>query len=265
MTLQSLLTIYAALLGLLVGSYLNVLIYRIPRRISTVLPRSRCPHCQAAIRPWHNVPLIGYLLLGGRCASCKAPIHWRYPLVEAINGVLFVAAAQVFGPSIEAIAAMALCALSLALAAIDLEHFLLPDKLTLTGLAIGLGLQPWLGWTSIRGALVGVALGGLLPLALSALWRLIRGVPGMGLGDVKMLAMVGAFLGWQGVVVTLVTGALLGSLVGGVGLVRGSLGAESKLPFGTFLAIGAVVALFFGPWLLEHYLAITPSLDPRFR
>lgn len=265
MTLQSLLTIYAAMLGLLVGSYLNVLVYRIPRRISTVLPRSRCPRCQAAIRPWHNVPLIGYLLLGGRCASCKAPIHWRYPLVEAINGSLFVASAQVFGASIETLAAMTLCALALALAAIDVEHFLLPDKLTLTGLAIGLGLQPWIGWVSVRDALIGVAVGAGVPLALSLLWRLVRGVPGMGLGDVKMLAMVGAFLGWQGVVVTLVVGALLGSLVGGVGLVRGTLGAEGKLPFGAFLAMGAVIALFYGPWLLEHYLALTPSLDPRFR
>lgn len=265
MTAHGFLLLYATLLGLLVGSYLNVLIYRLPRGISTVLPASRCPHCRARIRPWHNVPLAGYLILGGRCRSCHAPIHWRYPLVEALSGGAFAASFAAFGASLEAAVAAAFCAAMIVLAAIDLEHHRLPDRITLPGLVLGLALSPWLAWSGFRAAVLGAALGAALLSAASALWFLLRGVPGVGLGDVKMLAMVGAVLGWPGVVVTLAGASALGGLVGLAGLLLGRLGMQSRLPFGAFMAPAAIAALFFGPQLLAAYGALAPAIDPGFR
>jgi leader peptidase (prepilin peptidase)/N-methyltransferase len=251
--LRLLLGVYAALLGLIVGSYLNVVVHRLPRGISTVLPRSRCPACGAPIRARDNLPLLSFLALGGRCRDCGAPISWRYPLIEALTAALFAGCALRFGPTPAAAAAALLCSLLVALAAIDLEHLLLPDRITLPGIAAGIALQPWIGWVGWRGALLGAAAGGGVLLALYGVWYLLRREEGLGLGDVKMLAMVGAFLGWRGVVVTLFFGSLAGALAGLV-LIRAGRGhRRSKLPLGTFLACGAVVALFAGERLLAAY------------
>lgn len=262
MTVHAFLLAYAAVLGLLVGSYLNVLIYRVPRGISTVLPRSRCPSCGAPIRPWHNIPLLGYAVLGGRCRACRAPIHWRYPLVEALTASAFVVSFERFGVSLEAVVGAAFCAVMIVLAAIDVEHYLLPDRLTLPGIAAGLLLQPWLTWSTLRGALGGVVLGAGLLLAIAGGWYLLRGVPGMGLGDAKLLAMVGAFLGWRGVVVTLFLASLGASAVALSGWATGRLGPRSRLPFGAFLAAAAMVALWFGESLLSAYLGEATAFAP---
>jgi leader peptidase (prepilin peptidase)/N-methyltransferase len=254
--LRILLDVYAALFGLIVGSYLNVVIHRLPRGISTVLPRSRCPSCDAPIRARDNLPVLSWLLLRGRCRSCGALIAWRYPLVEAMTAALFVGAMERFGPSFEAAVAALFGSLLVALALIDVEHYILPDRLTLPGIAAGLALQPWLDWGGLVPALVGAALGAGILLALWGGWYLLRGEEGMGLGDVKMLAMVGAFLGWKGVLVTLFFASLAGALVG-LGLIAARRGGmKTRLPFGTFLAAGAVVALFWGPALAEAYLRL---------
>ena len=256
MPLEFLLGVYAALLGLIVGSYLNVVIYRLPRGISTVTPRSRCPECGAAIRAVDNVPVVSYLLLGGRCRDCRARISWRYPLLEAATSALFLASFLRFGVSFEAPAAALLCALLLTLAMIDFDHMILPDRITLPGVAVGIASQlvaPLAGlWPAVIGALVGA---GIL-LAVWGLWLLVRREEGMGLGDVKMLALVGAFLGWPGVLVTLFFGALSGSIVGIALMRRGSVDMRSKLPFGVFLALGGLVALFFGDPLVEWYAGL---------
>lgn len=249
-----LLALYATALGLVVGSYLNVVIYRVPRDLSTVRPRSSCPHCGNQIRALDNIPLLSYALLGGKCRSCQARIPLRYPLVEASTGVLFLASFLRFGPTLEALAAAVLSALLVALALIDLEHFLLPDVITLPGLAFGLALSPWLRWGGLKAALIGAASGGGILLALWGGWYLLRKEEGMGLGDVKMLAMVGAFLGLKGVLVTLLGGSVLGSIVGLLLMFRDGAGLKSKLPFGTFLALGALLALFAGPDLVRLYL-----------
>lgn len=252
--LDTVLTVYAALLGLVVGSYLNVVVYRLPRHISTVTPSSRCPRCRSAIRPWDNIPLLSYLLLGGRCRDCRLAIHWRYPAVEALTGVLFAASYLRFRPSLLHVAVAGLMSATMVvLAMIDLEHFLLPDAITWPGIAIGLLVLPRLGWISDRDAWIGALAGGGFLLAVVWGWYFLKGVHGMGLGDVKMLALIGAVLGWQGTAATLFVASLLGSAVGLSLMALGRLGMKSRLPFGVFLAVGALVTLFFRQDLLGLY------------
>lgn len=248
--------IYAGLVGLIVGSYLNVVIHRLPHQESTVLPRSRCPKCGAAIRARDNLPVVSWLLLRGRCRDCRAPISARYPLIELLSGALFAGCVLRFGATASAAAAAVFSAALVALAAIDVEHFLLPDKITLPGIALGLAAQPLLAWGDLPRALQGALFGAGLLLVMAGLWELLRGVEGMGLGDVKMLAMIGAFLGVNGVIVTLVFASLAGSAVGITLLARGSIELQGKLPFGFFLAAGGAIALFAGEPLARAYLGL---------
>ena len=260
MSSRLLLDLYAALVGLITGSYLNVVAHRLPRAQSTVLPRSRCPACGAPIRPLDNLPVVSWLVLRGRCRDCGARISPRYPLLEGLTGFLFVASMERFGLSPAALAAALFCALMIVLAAIDAEHYLLPDRITLPGIAAGVLLQPFVGWAGVgwggvAGALLGAALGAGVLLAPYWAWLLLRGEEGLGLGDVKMLAMIGAFLGWKGVLVTLFLGAATGAVVGLAVIALGRGGMRSKLPFGVFLALGGVVALFAGPALVDLYVS----------
>jgi leader peptidase (prepilin peptidase) / N-methyltransferase len=248
--------VYAGLVGLLIGSYLNVVVHRLPHHQSTVLPRSRCPKCGAPIRARDNFPVISWLLLGGKCRDCKAPISVRYPLIELLTSALFAGSVLRFGVTPTAAFAALFCAALIALAAIDVEHFLLPDRITLPGIALGLAVQPLLSWGRFPGAIQGALFGAGLLLLMAGLWELLRGVEGMGLGDVKMLAMIGAFLGVHGVVVTLVFASLAGSIVGVTLLARGAIELQGKLPFGLFLAAGGAVALFAGEPLARAYLAL---------
>jgi leader peptidase (prepilin peptidase)/N-methyltransferase len=251
-----LLDVYAALVGLIVGSYLNVVVHRLPRGLSTVAPRSRCPACGAPIGARDNLPLVSWVLLRGRCRHCGAVISWRYPALEAATALLFVACVERFGIAVEALVAATFCALLIALAAIDAEHYLLPDRLTLPGIALGLAVQPWIDWGGLVPALLGTALGAGILLVFWGLWLLWRGEEGMGLGDVKMLAMVGAFLGWKGVLVTLLSASVAGSLVGLAAITLGRGGMRSRLPFGVFLGAGGLVALFWGRALADAYLEL---------
>jgi leader peptidase (prepilin peptidase) / N-methyltransferase len=250
---ETVLAVYATLVGLVVGSYLNVVIYRLPRGVSTVLPRSRCPWCGAVIRARDNVPLFSFLLLGGRCRQCGAPISWRYPLIEATTGLLFLLSYLRFGAHLESVVAALFCSLMVVLAAIDVDHLILPDRITYPGIAAGLIVQPWVHWGSLRDALLGAALGAGILLALALGWYLVRHEEGMGMGDVKMLAMIGAFLGWKGVVVTLFFGSLSGAVAGVALLAAGKAELRSKLPFGAFLALGGLLALFAAQPIVARY------------
>ena len=253
---QLLLDLYAALAGLIVGSYLNVVVHRLPRGLSTVRPRSRCPSCGAGIGARDNLPVVSWLLLRGRCRHCGAIIGWRYPAVELATATLFVLCLERFGLTLEAAVAALFACLLLALALIDAEHYLLPDRITLPGIVVGLAVQPWIDWGGLLAAALGALLGGGVLLALWGAWLLLRGEEGMGLGDVKMLAMVGAFLGWKGVLVTLFLASLVGSVVG-LGLIAlGRGGMKSRLPFGVFLAFAAGVALFWGRAMVDAYLGL---------
>jgi leader peptidase (prepilin peptidase)/N-methyltransferase len=259
--LQILLGLYAAVFGLIVGSYLNVVIYRVPRGLSTVRPRSRCPQCGAAIRALDNIPVASWLALRGRCRNCGARISWRYPLVEAATGALFAACFLRFGVTWELLAAAIFCGLMVALALIDYDHMILPDVITYPAMAAGIVLQPLLPWArlwdgpwgALAGAAFGAALGAGILLAVWGAWYLIRHEEGMGLGDVKMLAAIGAFLGWKGVLVSLFFASLSGALVGVALMMGKGIDTRAKLPFGTFLSLGGLIALFAGEPLVRWY------------
>lgn len=251
-----LVTAYVAAVGLIVGSYLNVVIYRLPLGRSTVRPRSRCPHCAAPIRARDNVPVISWVLLRGRCRACGAAIPWRYPVIEAATAALFVVSFARFGPRAEALLAAVLGSLLIVLAAIDVDHLYLPDRLTLGGCAAGLVLQGLTVEGSLASALQGALLGGGLLLVVAGAWLLATGREGMGLGDAKMLAMIGAFLGWPGVLVSLVVAAAAGAAAGLVLLAAGRIDLQARLPFGLFLALGGLVALFQGPDLVARYAGL---------
>jgi len=255
-------TVFVVLAGLALGSFLNVCIHRLPRGKSVVRPGSQCPACGSPIRWFQNVPLLSWVLLRGRCASCAAPISWRYPLVEALNAGMLLGLWFHFGATM-AFAVSALFAMSmLVLFFTDLDLQLLPDKITLGGLALGLAVawvNPFLngaGWHRVWSALGGAALGAGLLWGFGALYGKLRGVEAMGLGDVKMMAMVGAFAGPFGVLLTIFAGSLVGALVGLllIPLRGGSL--QDTLPFGCFLAPAAVAALLFGQRIAAAYLSV---------
>lgn len=248
-----LILIWMGLIGLIVGSYLNVLIHRIPRGKSTVLPRSRCPYCQGPIRARDNLPLLSFLLLRGRCRHCRAPISWRYPLIEATVAVLFVTSLLKFWITPGLAPALVLSCLLVLLAAIDMEHFLLPDRITLPGILVGLGFQLWYPMPGFLDAVIGTLVGAGILILVINYWYWLRGEEGMGIGDVNMLAMIGAFLGWQGVLTTLVLATSSGAVVGISMLLAGRLGMRSRLPFGFFLALGGLLSLFFGDFLIAYY------------
>jgi leader peptidase (prepilin peptidase) / N-methyltransferase len=248
----------AGLFGLLVGSFLNVLIHRLPREESIVRPGSHCPACGAPVRPLDNVPVLSWLLLRGRCRVCRAPISARYPLVELSNGMLWVAAFATAPTWADFVSDALLCSACLALAWIDADFQLLPDAITLPGIVVGLALSFFSRERTPRQAFLGAAVGVGALYFLGWAWSKLRNVDAMGLGDVKMLGMVGAFLGPWGVFLTVFCGSVLGSLVGLVLVVarRGSL--RTAIPFGVFLAIGAVATSFFGSAFLREYRALWP-------
>lgn len=253
---SGLLPLYAGVIGSIVGSFLNVVAHRIPRGQSIVLPASRCPYCRGRIAARDNVPIFSWLLLRRRCRRCRAPISARYPAVEAATAILFAVCAIRFQPLPHALVAAIFCSVLLVLAVIDLEHFLLPDSIALPGIVLGLALQRWIPAVTLLDAVLGVLVGaGLLILTMN-FWFWLRGHEGMGLGDVNMLALVGAFLGWQGVVVTLFVAAVTGAVIGLALMATGRVQLQSKLPFGAFLALGGLAALFGGPQILGRYLAL---------
>ncbi|MCP3963798.1 MAG: prepilin peptidase [bacterium] len=257
MSIQNLLDVYVFFFGLVFGSYLNVVIFRLPRGISTVLPRSRCPRCRAAIKPWDNIPVLSWLVLRGRCRYCGVGISWQYPMVELMTAVCFLLSYRRFDTLADGLVAGAFSAAMIVLGMIDLEHYILPDVITKPGIVAGLIAQIWVTWTTFESAVIGALLGAGVLAAVTWGWFLWKGVHGMGFGDVKMLAMIGAFLGWQGAIVTLLLGSVAGSLVGAVLMISGRLGRTSKLPFGVFLAPAAIVTLFWGRDLIDLYVDLS--------
>ena len=242
--------IVAGLLGLVAGSFLNVVIHRVPRRQSVVWPASRCPACGEPIGPVDNVPLLSYVLLRGRCRNCKVRFSPRYPLVEPLTGILFAGAAYEFGLSLQLLSALALVFVLVALAGTDLEHRLLPNAIvgpaTLVGFALSVLESPERWWIYVLSALA--VAGGLFALALAY-------PGGMGIGDVKMGGMLGAFLGPYAALAVFL-GALCGAITGGLLILAGKMRRRHALPFGVFMAIGGIAALFVGPELWGLYLDV---------
>jgi leader peptidase (prepilin peptidase)/N-methyltransferase len=243
-----------ALAGLLLGSFLNVCIYRLPRRESIVWPASRCTACNRRLAWFENVPIVSWLALRGRCRTCGASISPMYPLVELTAAVVFAGGVIVYGPSALLAVRLAFACALIVLFAIDLRHRILPDVITIPGIAAGFAASWFLppGWIS---SLIGIAGGGGILLAIAEVYYRVRGQEGLGMGDVKMLAMIGAFLGWPLMVLTLVLASFAGSIVGVALIASGRGGMQAALPFGTFLALGALVAAVSGDPILAWYLA----------
>jgi leader peptidase (prepilin peptidase)/N-methyltransferase len=236
-------------LGSIVGSFCNVVIYRLPQEKSIVTPGSQCRSCGNSIRPWDNLPLLSYFLLKGRCRSCREPISVRYPVVEFISGMLFMWLYFKFGFSMSfAVYALMVSAL-LVVALIDFDHKIIPNTITLPGIAVGLGLSVWALPITPLASLLGLLIGGTLFYLIALVSK-----GGMGGGDIKLIAMIGAFLGWQGALFTIFSGALVGSLVGMMLMLLGRKGRKDKVPFGPFLSCGAILFILSGDDLIQWYL-----------
>jgi leader peptidase (prepilin peptidase)/N-methyltransferase len=237
--------------GAIVGSFLNVCTYRLPLSKSLMWPPSHCPNCDAQVKPYDNIPIASYVLLGARCRACKAPISVKYPIVEALTGVLFLSAYLMFEPPVLYQRIVFGCAM-IVLFVIDLEHRILPDVITLPGAVLGFVLSFFMppGWLD---SLIGVVLGGGSLWLMGEVYFRLRHEEGMGFGDVKMLAMIGACLGWKLMLLTLVLSSFLGSIIG-IGMIALKLGdMKYALPFGSFLAIGAIFASAAGDRIVNWY------------
>jgi leader peptidase (prepilin peptidase)/N-methyltransferase len=264
------------LFGLIVGSFLNVCIARIPLESSIISPPSHCPRCNTPIRWYDNIPLVSFAVLRGRCRTCGQRISWRYPLVELLNGLLFLWVIFEFGFTGEAILVMALCSTLVVITFIDLDHQIIPDVITYPGMVLGLGAAPFfmstlagplsfglgtvlppLGQygTAFLNAFIGLVLGGAPLYLIGLLWEKLRKVEAMGGGDVKFMAMVGSFLGWKGAFLTIMLGAVSGSIVGVALILLKKHQADKVIPFGPFLAFGTLLTLFMGPEIIAWYLS----------
>jgi leader peptidase (prepilin peptidase)/N-methyltransferase len=240
-----------AVLGCCLGSFANVLIWRLPRDQQVVKGRSHCPRCQRQI-PWYeNVPIASWLALRGRCRGCQERISWRYPAVELASGLVAMGCLWWFGLTEQAAAAFVFLYLLGVIAVIDWEHMIIPHTLTVSGMIAGLSVAPWTG-LGLPSALLGLLVGAGSVWLLSEGYRLARGQAGMGGGDVMLMGMVGTFLGPWAAAAVLGAGALLGTLFV-LGRGRGRLDGSAKLPFGTFLAAGAALIMLAGPALWAWY------------
>lgn len=240
-----LLLIAAFLLGACLGSFFNVLIYRLPREESIVRPASRCPACGRPVRAWENVPIVSFLLLRGKCAGCGSGISWRYPVVEAASGVGFLLIAWADGPGFVLLRDLVFFSLLIPIVFIDIDHRIIPDELSLGGLAAGI-LLSFLPGGDWKGALVGMALGGGILFVTAAVYHKVTGIEGLGGGDIKLLAMIGAFLGWRGALFTIFFGSLLGVAGGLVAMRKGDEGLKTAIPYGPYLCVAALFARFLG-------------------
>ena len=260
--------------GALIGSFLNVVIHRVPREESIAFPNSRCPSCGTPIRPYDNVPILSYLVLRGRCRACGVSISARYPAIEALTALLFALVFLHDGLTLALPFDLIFVAALVALIFIDAEHMILPDVITLPGLLFALIVRAFVpntdglaflsegllvGWPvwsiSLAGALFGAAIGGGSLWLMGWLWERLRGVEAMGLGDVKMMFMVGAYLGWPLTVVTIFLGVMSGAFIGvGLMLWRRERDMQMLLPFGIFLGLGAILSLLAGQQIIDWYI-----------
>lgn len=255
---QSLISAYVVvgLLGALVGSFLNVCIYRLPRHESIAWPGSHCPACSHPIAWYDNIPVLSYVQLGGRCRHCSAGIPYRYPVVEMLNALGYVGIVWFFGMTWSAAVYGILCSSLLVVAGTDLSHKIIPNAITFPGIVVGLLSASTVLPIGFVDGLLGTIIGGGILWLLAWASPYLFGKEGMGGGDIKLLAMIGAFLGWKPALMTIMVGSFLGSVVG-VGLIATKvIRREDYIPFGPFLVCGGLVSLFFGQSLLDWYQSI---------
>jgi leader peptidase (prepilin peptidase)/N-methyltransferase len=235
----------AFLFGSCIGSFLNVVIHRLPRGESIVSPRSRCPGCGREIRAWENIPVVSYIALRGKCAGCGGAISWRYPAVEVLTAVGFTAIFLLDGPGFPLLRDLLFFSILVPIAIIDIDHRIIPDELSLGGLAAGL-LLSFLPGGNWMGSVTGALLGGGILYATAILYEKVRETEGMGGGDIKLLAMIGAFLGWKGTLATIFFGSFLGAAGGILAMRKGGGGLKTAIPFGPYLCAAALGARFLG-------------------
>ncbi len=242
--------------GLIWGSFLNVVIYRLPRGLSIVQPPSSCPHCGKRIKFYENIPILSYVVLMGKCSDCKAPISPVYPVVEALTAICFLLVYLQFSLSPHFFASCVFASALIVLGFIDLDHQILPDEITFPGIVLALIYAYFRVDLSLTQALLGAAVGAGFLLLVYGAYYLLRKKEGLGLGDVTMMVMVGAFLGWKQTLLTLILASIWGALVGIFIIIFKKKNLQQALPFGTFLAPAAFVALLYGQQIIDAYLSL---------
>ena len=253
------------LLGAAIGSFLNVVVYRLPAQLSLLYPPSRCPHCLHRLGVKENVPILGWLRLRGRCRWCHAPISSRYPLVEAASGLLFLLVFWQFGWGLTTVGYWTFLSWLLALSLIDFDTMTLPNKLTSSGLVVGLGFQAASGWqdtgvaTQLMGGICSAVVGIWLFEAIALFGTVAFGQAAMGGGDPKLAAMIGAWLGWKFLLLTGFLASALGAFVGGGAIYLGLINRKQPMPFGPYLAAGAALSVFWGSAIVSTYLNLFPA------
>jgi leader peptidase (prepilin peptidase)/N-methyltransferase len=246
--------IVSVIFGAIVGSFLNVCIIRLPKEESIVWPGSHCPHCKNPIRVYDNIPLISYILLKGKCRHCNGPISIQYPLIEGITALSSLILFIKFGPSLSYLFYFLFVAALIVVTVIDLYHQIIPDVISLPGIGVGLLASLILPQLTFLNSLKGLILGGGSLFVVATLYQWLFKREGMGGGDVKLLAMIGAFLGWKAVILTILLGSLIGSIIGISIIILKGKDFKYAIPFGPFLSLGAVLALFYENEIIVWYL-----------
>ena len=244
----------AFVLGNITASFANVCIHRLPLRLSVVSPASQCPSCRHPLRPWHIVPLVSFVVLRGRCAFCQDRISWRYPVAEGLGGVLYLVGYHQLGLSVQAFAYALLVTALLIVSFIDAAHMIIPDAVTLPGIAVGAAISLLPSSIGFTDAIASACLGGGIFFLIARLYP-----AGMGAGDAKLIAMIGAFVGWQALLVSIILSAFSGAVCGLTLIVSGFRGYRDPLPFGPFLAAGGITSMLWGETLLAWYGRFTLS------
>ena len=239
--------------GLIIGSFLNVCIYRLPKSISLVFPGSSCPHCNHPIRFYDNIPILSYLWLRGRCRFCGHRISAQYPFVELLSGILALALFMQYGIAWSTLVLYIFAASLLVITFIDIKHKIIPDIITIPGIPISFLASFFLPHPTWTESLLGILLGGGSLFVVAILYEFIAKREGMGGGDIKLLAMIGGFLGWQGVVFTIFVSSVLGTLVGIFIALKTKQGRQVAVPYGPFLSVGALLYIFHGPQIIQWY------------
>ena len=258
---SNLITLFSFLFGLIIGSFLNVCIHRIPLKESLIHPSSVCPKCEKKIRFYDNIPLISYIILLGKCRYCRQPISPRYPIVETITGLLSLALFVRYGLSLQYFLFFLFVASLITISFIDLQHKIIPDVISLPGILLGLAISFLKSFDLVRlnhfppwtDSLIGIIAGGGFLYLVAIAFERLTGREGMGGGDIKLLAMLGAWMGWRALPFIILISSLTGTLIGGGSLLLAGKGYRVKIPFGPFLALGALIYFFFGYELVTWY------------
>jgi leader peptidase (prepilin peptidase)/N-methyltransferase len=242
------------ILGLIVGSFSNVCIYRIPRNESIIYPASHCPKCRSNISPKDNIPLLSYILLKGRCRNCKSKISIQYPIVELLSGLIYLIIYLTYGLSIQSLIYIILSSTLIIIAFIDLNEQIVPDVISLPGMVIGLILSFFVPYISYANSALGIAVGGGIILIIGLAGSVIFKKEAMGGGDVKLAAMIGAFLGWRYIIISLFLGFFLGALAGIFLIMSKIKSREDAIPFGPFIVLGSFITLLCGEKIISWYI-----------